>query len=68
VKIREYPKPKFFEKMMAKVFSSVVPGEFSLSPVSSVMQNTEAKRLMGDLNYRFSRNGQIMPMLPLMFM
>ena len=62
LKIREYPKPKFFEKMAAKAFSAAISREHSLSPL---LKAIEKHQLWGDLSYRLSNNGQIMPILPL---
>jgi protease-4 len=62
LKIREYPKPKFFEKMAFKAFSSIIPKEQALSPV---FQTLKILRLWDDLHYRFSVNGHVMPILPL---
>ena len=61
VKIREYPRPKFLEKMAAKAFSSAIPE--GQAPVS-LLQNPRMTGLWDDLYYRFSKNGQIMPILP----
>ena len=70
VRIREYPKPKFFETMAARFFSSTGALAFAaglfgrLSPFD-LLELRKTTQLWEDLSYRFSCNGQIMPLLPL---
>jgi protease-4 len=62
LKIQEYPKLKFFEKMAAKAFSSSSSEGLYFSPLLQMMKTP---RLWDDLNYRYLKNGQVMPILPL---
>jgi len=61
LKIKEYPKPKFFEKIVAKAFSK----EHSANPLLHILG---VPRLWDDLYYRFSQNGKVMPILPCFFL
>jgi protease-4 len=64
VRIREYPRPKFCETMMAKIFSSaIIPGRSFHFKMAFMGEKTP--ELWEDLSYRFSCNGHIMPLLPL---
>ena len=62
IRVREYPKPKFFETLAAKIISSASPGILGkLLPA----QTRDASQLWEDLSYRLSHNGEAMPILPL---
>jgi protease-4 len=72
IAVREYPKPKFFDKILEHMFSSRVS-----SPEKTPAVNTAADLffpglwrgadLLEDLSYRIEHNGQVMPILPLDF-
>jgi protease-4 len=67
VRVREYPRPKLFETMAAKVFSLAILAKYPAAAAFSPIQARKASRFLEVLNYRFSHNGQIMPLLPLEF-
>jgi protease-4 len=69
---REYPKPKFFDKMMNQLMmSGILGGRSSMTITPTVAAITFAADLflpgplLEDLRYRIAHNGQVMPMLPL---
>jgi protease-4 len=69
----EYPKPKFFDKMMNQlIMSGILRGRsYSATIPATVAAVTFAADLflpgplLEDLRYRIAHNGQVMPMLPL---
>jgi ClpP class serine protease len=66
IRIREYPRPKFYETMAARFFSSGKPAFAAcLSRGLSPLPVRHTTDVWEDLGYRFSCNGQIMPLLPL---
>jgi protease-4 len=70
---REYPKPKFFDKMMNQLISMGILSDRSNSvtiPVTVAAVSFAADLffpvpLLEDLRYRIAHNGQVMPILPL---
>jgi protease-4 len=70
---REYPKPKFFDKMMEQLLTSKIlsSGSNSTATPATVAAVTFAADLflpgplLEDLRYRIAHNGEVMPMLPL---
>jgi protease-4 len=74
VLIREYPKPKFIETITARFFtSSLANMQQSISPgllaafAFATEKNAElTQAAIQDLQYRISKNGQAMPILPFM--
>ena len=64
IRIREYPKPRFFENITAKVLSSSEIYKLK----TQALNFASASGLMPELLYRLSNNGKIMPVLPLTFM
>ena len=65
IRVREYPKPKFFQTMAARFLSSFIR-EYRIPGVSDAFPGTgKASLLWEDIRYRFSQNGEIMPILPL---
>jgi protease-4 len=59
----EYPKPRFIDKLMAQfVFANIPPQNKAEIFLGGLFLSESALR---DLEYRFSQNGKIMPILPL---
>jgi protease-4 len=72
VAIREYPKPKFFDKILEQLLSSRVSGLKKTSAINAAADlffpaSWRDTRLLEDLRYRIEHNGQVMPILPLDF-
>jgi len=74
VAYREYPKPKFFEKMLDRIVSGMIfsgRAKTSAADTASFAANlffpqpSAAGPLLDELGYRISHNGQVMPVLPL---
>jgi protease-4 len=73
VLVREYPKPKFIETITARFFASsltnmqqsIAPGLLAAFAPFGLEKNEELTRSLEDLQYRISKNGQAMPILPL---
>jgi protease-4 len=73
VLVREYPKPKFIETIMARFFASgmenarqsISPGLLAAFAPFAIGKNAELAHALEDLQYRISKNGQAMPILPL---
>jgi protease-4 len=62
----EYPKQKFFDKMLDHIFTSGASG--SNAPVPAALLITDLfipQPLLEDIRYRITHNGQVMPILPL---
>jgi protease-4 len=70
---REYPKPKFFDKMMDRLAASGIFGARSKSATISATAAAASIAadlflpvpVLEDLRYRIAHNGQVMPILPL---
>jgi protease-4 len=70
---REYPKPKFFDKMMEQLLTSGIfkgRANSTTSPAMAAAVTFAADMLLPaplleDLRYRIAHNGQVMPILPL---
>jgi len=62
----EYPKPKFFDKMLEHIFASGVSAGSSTASTAVLMTDLflPASQLE-DLRFRIAHNGQVMPILPL---
>ncbi|MDR0312929.1 MAG: signal peptide peptidase SppA [Treponema sp.] len=73
VLVREYPKPKFIETITARFFASslanlrqsIAPGLMTAFAPFGSEKNAELAQSLEDLQYRISKNGQAMPILPL---
>jgi protease-4 len=67
----EYPKQKFFDKMLDHIFSSGASGGSpprGSPPVPATLLITDLfipQPLLEDIRYRITHNGQVMPILPL---
>jgi protease-4 len=67
----EYPKQKFFDKILDRVFASGASGGSppgGSSPVTAALLITDLfipEPLLEDIRYRITHNGQVMPILPL---
>jgi protease-4 len=70
VAYQEYPKPRFWDKMMEYLLTAGVSGGNATTPttITAVSFATELfipGPLLEDLHYRITHNGQVMPILPL---
>jgi protease-4 len=70
IAVNEYPKPKFFDKLLERLFSTRVSGLGKTSVITTAADLffpalSGAPPLVEDLRYRIERNGQVMPILPL---
>jgi protease-4 len=75
VAVNEYPKPKFFDRILEQILSTRVSASGKTSVIntaadlffSALLGGTPngATTLLEDLRYRIERNGQVMPILPL---
>ena len=66
VAYREYPKEKFFDKLLDYLFASGNAGSSTVVPAPSFITDLFLpKPLLEDLRYRLTHNGQVMPILPL---
>jgi len=63
--IREYPKPKFFDKMLEHLLSARVSELGKTSVINTAAEIFFPLPLLEDLRYRIEHNGQVMPILPL---
>jgi protease-4 len=73
--VNEYPKPKFFDKILDRLFSARVSGLGKTSVTTTAADlffpallgapTLGTPSLLEDLRYRIERNGQVMPILPL---
>jgi protease-4 len=62
----EYPKQKFFDKMLDRLFAPGASGR--IAPVPAALLITDlfiSQPLLEDIRYRITHNGQVMPILPL---
>jgi protease-4 len=66
----EYPKPKFFDKILERMLTSGISGDNSTT--AAVLRTDpflpgpwRDTRLLEDLRFRIAHNGQVMPILPL---
>jgi protease-4 len=61
----EYPKPKFFEKMLERLpLSSVFAPKTTAPDASALMDLLIPEQARSDLLYRIANNGKVMPILP----
>jgi protease-4 len=65
IAINEYPKPKFFDRLLERLFSSRVSGLGKTSVITTAADLFFPVPLLEDLRYRMAHNGQVMPILPL---
>jgi len=66
IAVNEYPKPKFFDKLLERLFSARVSGLGRTSVIDTAADLFfPAPPLLEDLRYRMAHNGQVMPILPL---
>jgi ClpP class serine protease len=70
----EYPKPKFIDNLRARISASAAYGaDFPAFAIPAaftfpgIMSETGAVERIQDIQYRISRNGQALAMLPLSF-
>ena len=62
----EYPKPKFFDKILEHMFASGVSAGSSTPPAAVLMTDLFLPgHMLDDLRFRIAHNGQVMPILPL---
>ena len=64
----EYPKPKFMDKMLDRMFESAktqIAAHNEKTPLAFAADLFFPKRLTEDLRFRITNNGKIMPILPL---
>jgi len=62
----EYPKPKFFDKMLERMFASGVSAGSPTAATAVLMTDLFLPAsLTEDLRFRIAHNGQVMPILPL---
>jgi len=62
----EYPKPKFFDKMLERMLTSGTSTGSSTASAAVLMTDLFLPApLLEDLRYRIAHNGQVMPILPL---
>jgi protease-4 len=71
VSVIEYPKPKFFDKMLEYLFTSRGAGPGKISAIDAAAELFfpapfgAPTQLLEDLRFRMTHNGQAMPILPL---
>jgi protease-4 len=65
VSIMEYPKPKFFDRMLDYLFSSRGNSLAKTSAVDSAAELFFPVHILEDLRFRMAHNGRVMPILPL---
>jgi len=70
ITITEYPKPKFFDKMLDYLFSSRVNSLGKTSVIDTAADlffpaPLGAPALLEDLRFRMTHNGKVMPIIPL---
>ena len=67
IRIREYPRPKFFTNIAAKFLTSVISSRLNAGILSGLTGPGGAftAGLTEDVRYRLEHNGQAMPILPL---
>jgi protease-4 len=65
VAYQEYPKPKFWDKMMNRLLEAGTTAPPAITTVSFVTDLFIPGPLLEDLSYRITHNGQVMPILPL---
>jgi len=71
VAVMEYPKPKFFDKILDYLFSSRVNSLAKTSVIDSAAElffpalSGGAPLMLEDLRFRMAHNGMVMPILPL---
>jgi len=61
----EYPKPKFFDKILEYMFTSEVSAGSSTTAAVLMTDMFLPGHLLEDLRFRIAHNGQVMPILPL---
>jgi protease-4 len=70
IAVMEYPKPKFFDKMLEYLFTSKTNSLAKRSAIDAAADLlfpalSSAPTLLEDLRFRMAHNGQVMPILPL---
>jgi len=71
IAIMEYPKPKFFDKILDYLFSSKTDSLAKTSAIDSAVELlfqaplSGAPSLLEDLRFRMAHNGRVMPIMPL---
>jgi len=65
IAVMEYPKPKFFDKMLDFLFSSSGNSLAKTSAIDSAADLFFPAALLEDLRFRVAHNGRVMPILPL---
>ena len=61
----EYPKPRFFDKMLEHIMASGASAGSSTASTAVLMTDLFLPApLLEDLRYRIAHNGQVMPILP----
>jgi protease IV len=65
IAVMEYPKPKFFDKMLDYLFSSSGNSLAKTSAIDSAAVLFFPAALLEDLRFRVAHNGRVMPILPL---
>jgi protease-4 len=64
IAILEYPKPKFFDRILEHLFSAKA-GALGKSVINTAADLFFPAQLLEDIRYRIEHNGQVMPILPL---
>jgi len=67
IKYEEYPKPKFFDKLMESLLMNVGIARNRTAQSGALAFFTDMLLLDTDIRYRLENNGQVMPILPLDF-
>jgi protease-4 len=65
ITVMEYPKPKFFDKMLDYMFSSRVNSLAKTSAIDAAAELFFPEQMLEDLRFRMAHNGRVMPILPL---
>jgi len=65
VAVMEYPKPKFFDKILDFLFSSRINSLTKTSAIDSAAELFFPAAIMEDLRFRMAHNGRVMPILPI---
>ncbi|MDR0457031.1 MAG: signal peptide peptidase SppA [Treponema sp.] len=60
----EYPKPKFFDKILDRLLAAGISGDSSTASAAVVTDLFLPGPLLEDLRFRIAHNGQVMPILP----
>ncbi|MDR2717589.1 MAG: signal peptide peptidase SppA [Treponema sp.] len=66
VAYNEYPKPKFFDKILERMLAPEISGNNATATAAVLMTDLFLSGpLLEDLRFRIAHNGQVMPILPL---